>query len=262
MKRILSMMLSFIFLFCCIQTMGNYLVQEMRILQKTPEIEIQHKEEVTTYKVLRLEPREYYTVHLGTYDELMACQEKINYLAAAGYRPFVAEEFPYRIRLGCFTAKIEMDKLPEIILLGGQDIYLEKRIHNQYSLKFKEKDMFAAEQLAPLIAGYDILLQHSLNMFQNWQVDAYPAELWQQMLAQLEEEGNNLLEHLQIALTSADCPDFLAAELLDLAKVTENYLKSLNRLTDFQEDMSVWLAQSYLLEIFEQYEQILKLDIK
>jgi len=259
-KRILSMMLSFIFLLCCIQTLGNYLVQEMRMLHNAPEVEIQHREEVTTYKVLRLEPREYYTVHLGTYDELMACQEKIDQLAGLGYRPFVAKEFPYKIRIGCFALEEQLDKLPQELLLVGQDVYLEKCLHNQHSLKFREDDAFAREHLSSLVAGYDILLQHSLNMFQSWQADIYTEELWRQMITQLQEEGNNLLEQVQLA--AQNCPASIYSRLFDLHEVTENYLESLVKIAEFPENSTVWSAQSYLLELFEQYEQILKLDIK
>lgn len=262
MKRILSMIFYFIFLLCCIQTLGNYLVQEMRLLQETPKVEIQREEEVTTYKVLRLEPCEYYTVHLGTYEELLACQEKINCLLDLGYRPFVAKQLPYKIRLGCFASENEISQLPQEILRNGQDVYLEKCLHNQHSLKFKAGNAFAEEYLAPLVASYDILLRHSLKMFQNWHIDTYSEELWQQMIAQLQTEGENLITHLTASLEQKDCSPLIYGELEDLREATENYLQSLEKLLLFLEDLKVWTAQSYLLELFEQYEQILKLDIE
>lgn len=257
MKKIFSMLFFLAVLLFCIQTMGSYLVEEMRVLQETPELEITQETQVVHYKVLRLDTMEYYTIQIGTYDDIMSCQEKINQLAAQGYRPFVSRQTPYKIRVGCFAEEAALEQIPEALRNSGQDVHLEKLMLNQHSLKFDEQNVFLLEQLSPLLTSYDVVLKHSLTMFQQWQATQYTTELWREMIAQLTAEGQEVSSHLEKLLTDHQCDEQLASQLLDLQKITGEYLVSLERLAEQPEDLSVWMAQSYLLELLEQYDEII-----
>lgn len=65
--------------------------------------------------VLQLEPVEYYTVQVGSYQDASAGQAKINELAQLGYRVCVSQGPPYCLWLGCFGKAPQVKDLPQSI---------------------------------------------------------------------------------------------------------------------------------------------------
>ena len=107
------------------------------------------------------------------------------------------------------------------------------------------------EQVSTLLSSYDVVLKHSLKMFQDYRYDACSEENWSEMIQQLMEELE-LIQQKGTALLSDAASDPMASSILDLMTVTAEYEESLQLISEKKSDKVVLLAQSCLLELIEQ----------
>ena len=108
------------------------------------------------------------------------------------------------------------------------------------------------EQISSLLSSYDVVLKHSLQMFQDYRYEACSDENWQQMIQQLTEELT-VIEEKGSAFLTMDSKESIASGILDLLTLTQEYQESLQLIQEKKTDKVVLLAQSCLLELIEQY---------
>lgn len=78
-KRLAAAVFSVFLIFMFIQSVGGYLIGKLSSFQDTGQVlEQQVEEKVVRQMVLQLEPVEYYTVQVGSYQDASAGQAKIN----------------------------------------------------------------------------------------------------------------------------------------------------------------------------------------
>ncbi|MBQ5658507.1 MAG: hypothetical protein IIV02_03150, partial [Peptococcaceae bacterium] len=88
-----------------VQATGSYVAKELNRLEPTEhQSELYIQEKVVKQNVLKLTPREYYTVQIGSYPDITDGQEIVDALALLGYRVFVSDGPPYQLWLGCLGA--------------------------------------------------------------------------------------------------------------------------------------------------------------
>ncbi len=71
---------------------------------------------------------------------------------------------------------------------SSSDIFVQKLILNETALRFSAEDRQVMEQVSALLSSYDVVLKHSLKMFQDYHYAACSEENWAEMLQQVEEE--------------------------------------------------------------------------
>lgn len=252
-KRLAAAIFSVFLIFMFIQSVGGYLIGKLSSFQDTGQVlEQQVEEKVVRQMVLQLEPVEYYTVQVGSYQDASAGQAKINELAQLGYRVCVSQGPPYCLWLGCFGKAPQVKDLPRSIQESGSDVFVQKLVLNETALRFPAEDKQMMEQISSLLSSYDVVLKHSLQMFQDYRYEACSDENWQQMIQQLTEELTVIEEKGSVFLTM-DSKESIASGILDLLTLTQEYQESLQLIQEKKTDKVVLLAQSCLLELIEQY---------
>ena len=82
------------------------------------------------------------------------------------------------------------------------------------------------EQVSALLSSYDVVLKHSLKMFQDYHYAACSEENWAEMLQQVEEELA-LIQETGSALLTDEASESMASGILDLLTVSKEYQESL-----------------------------------
>lgn len=253
---------SIFLMFAFIQSVGGYLIGQLSHFQDTGQVlEQQVEEKVVKQMVLQLEPVEYYTFQIGSYTDASAGQAKINELAQLGYRVCVSQGPPFRLWLGCLGHEPQIEELPEAVRGSSSDIFVQKLLLNETALRFTADDGQVMEQVSALLSSYDIVLKHSLKMFQDYHYEACSDENWAEMIQQIIEELEVIQETGQAFLTEA-ANESVASGVLDLLTVTSEYEESLQLIQEKKTDKVVFLAQSCLLELIEQYHTFMEQESK
>ena len=259
--RVIGMLAALAAVLALIQGLGGYLVSELTQFETTaPEVGSPAETQtpaVIHRQTLRLETMAYNTLQIGTFTDLAKGQHIIDELAEEGYRVFVTPSEPYHLWVGCFAAPEGMQNIPEVIQAKGEDIYVTKALLNETVLSFDEDQLFFKEHLVPLLEKSDIVLKHSLKMFQTADYQAYDDALWQQQIQRLQEEIEHVHSFTEEVLLEADAQP-LAKPLADFQVLLEEYSQSLTIITEKKNDQAVLLAQSYLLELISQYHQLIE----
>lgn len=254
-KKLAVTVLSLLMLFFFVQGVGGYLIEQLS--QSSDHLlESQAEEKILKQMVLQLEPVEYYTFQLGTYQDAAAGQASINRLAQMGYRVCVSDGPPYEIWLGCLGKMPDAHDLPEEILADHSDVFVRKKILNETAFKFSESDGQGMERIATLLSSYDVVLKHSLQMFQDYRYDACSEQNWSDMTKQICGELEMLRETANLLLTE-ETSDTLARGVLNLLAITEEYEESLQFMQEKKTDRVVLLAQSCLLDLIAQYHSFM-----
>lgn len=257
-RRGVAALLSVVLMFAMIQSVGGYLIGQLSGLQDTGQVlEPEVEEKVVRQLVLQLEPQEYYTFQLGAYQDAGEGQAKINELARLGYRVCVSPGPPYRLWLGCLGKEPQVADLPEALRESSSDIFVQKLVLNETALRFSASEKQNMEQIAALLSSYDVVLKHSLNMFQDYRYQACDEKNWTEMLQQVEDELA-MLQESGGALLTDETSEPLASGILDLLELSGEYAESLQLIEEKKNDQVVLLAQSCLLELIEQYHQFMQ----
>lgn len=254
-RKVTAALLSLVLMFVFVQSVGGYLIGQLS--QNTGQIlEPQTEEKVVKQMVLQLEPVEYYTFQVGSYQEVSDGQARINTLARMGYRACVSQGPPFVLWLGCMGKEPRLSDLPEAVQNSSSDIFVQKKILNETALRFSASDSQMMEQVAALLSSYDVVLKHSLQMFQDYRYEACSEENWANMIGQIGEELT-VIQETAGALLSDEVSEPLASGILNLLAVTEEYGESLQLVQERKSDQVVLLAQSCLLELIEQYHSFM-----
>ena len=237
---------------------GEYFVAQIQNFQENGQAaEPQAEEKVIHEMVLQLEPIEYYTFQLGSYSNVKDGQAKIDAMAQLGYRLFASDGPPYQLCLGCFGTALNIEVLPEVIRNENPDLFVQKKLLNETTLRFPSEDRQKMEPLASLLSSYDIVLKHSLKMFQDIRYEACDTTIWEEMIAQITEELSVIQQH-KTTLLEEPLDEPLISACLNLFDVTEEYAESLQRIQEQKKDQAVLLAQSCLLEVIQQYHALMR----
>lgn len=256
-RKLMVAALSLLLMFGFIQLTGNYLIGQLNNMQDTGQvIEQPVEEQVVRQMVLQLEPMPYYTFQIGCYQDASAGQAKINELAKLGYRVFVSQGPPFCLWLGCLGQEPQVDILPDVVRESSSDVFVQRLLLNETALRFPATDGQEMEQVSALLSSYDVVLKHSLRMFQDYRYAACDASNWAEMVKQISSELDTLQETGSALLTDA-VDESLASGVLDLLTVTADYADSLQLMQEKQNDKVVLLAQSCLLELIAQYHSFM-----
>lgn len=243
---------------CFVQTVGIHLVSRLSNLEaseNTAELEIEEK--VVKQMILQLEPREYYTIQVGSYSDVESCQERIDQCSKMGYRVFVSEDPPYQVYLGCVGRVLSLDELPEDIRSLDTDIFVQKRILDQTMFRFPATQSDHLQEIAVLITSFHVVLNHSLNLFQDYRYETCSEENWDAMITQVQSE----LVQIQLSANTfllEKQAEPLADHLLRLLSAAEAYRESLDLIAEKKNTQVVLLAQSCLLELISCYHNFIE----
>lgn len=256
-RKFVAAVLSIVLMFAFIQTVGGYLIGQLSHFQDTGGVlESQVEEKVVRQMVLQLEPMEYYTFQIGSFEDAAAGQARINALARQGYRVYVSAGPPFRLWLGCLGKELAVADLPEAVRESSSDVFVQKLVLNETALRFPAGDQVMMEQVSALLSSYDVVLKHSLKTFQDYRYTACSEENWAEMLGQLTDELETIQEMGRALLTNEDSEP-MASGILDLLTITGEYEESLELIQEKKNDQVVLLAQSCLLELIAQYHNFM-----
>ena len=241
-----------------VQAAGSYVAKELNRLEPTEhQSELYIQEKVVKQNVLKLTPREYYTVQIGSYPDITDGQEIVDALALLGYRVFVSDGPPYQLWLGCLGAAPDSKALPNEIIAIGSDIFVQKQILNQLNFQFPAEDTTQWQDVAVLIASLDVVIGHSLQMFQDYRYEACSVDNWNSMIHQVQEElaliassGDRVLGYMK--------EEQSAGMLLDILTVINRYHESLGLIEEKQSTKVVLLTQSCLMELIDCYHDFIQ----
>ncbi len=239
-------------IFFLVQGLGRYLIGEISSYNE-PLDEDQVTVEVVEKTILRLEPMEYYTCHVGAISDLALAQGEIDLFAQNGYRVYAVGEEPYHLYLGCWSQEADLNALPKEFQEIGADVYIAKNTLNTVSLKFKDNDQIFSEHIAPLVASIDVLLKQSLKMFEEPAYEQYTEESWQMMLDALDESLEQIDTEIAVILMDED--ENIAQEMLKIDEALKDYKNGLDIIEQAQNDKALYLAQSYLLALIDCYHE-------
>lgn len=257
-RKGITTMLSLLLLFVFVQSVGGYLIEQLS--QNAGQlVESQTEEKVLKQMVLQLEPVEYYTFQIGTYQDAAAGQATVNQMAQMGYRVCVSDGPPYELWLGCLGKAPRVGDLPESIRSEAGDVFVRKKILNETAFKFSVSDGHVMEQVAALLSSYDVVLKHSLQMFQDFRYAACSEQNWLDMTEQICAELAMIRQSANGLLTE-ETNESMARGVLDLLALTEAYEESLKLMQEKKNDRVVLLAQSCLLELIIQYNSFMEIE--
>lgn len=244
-------LLSVILMFAFVQFTGGYLIEQLSKNSDTvPDLAVEEK--VEKQMVLQLEPVMYYTVQLGSFETAEEGQACIDRMAEAGYRVAVSDGPPYQISLGCMGKKPSLQDFPEEIRAFSRDVFVQTGILNETALEFSADDRLQMEQTAALLSNYDVVLRHSLQMFQDFRYEACSEEIWDAMTAQITEELQ-VIEQSAEGLLEDTAANQAAEKIEGLKEATVQYRISLQQMKEQKTDRAVLMAQSCLLDVIEKY---------
>lgn len=237
-----------------VQAAGGYLVADLSRLEHVEEVQMEEK--IVRQKVLQLDPQEYYTIQVGSYRDAASGQARIDILAQAGYRVFVSDGPPYQLFLGCTGKVPSLEYLPEEIAGIGSDVFVQKQILNHTQFRFSEHAASQLQEVATLLTGFDVVLKHSLQLFQDYRYEVCDDENWSAMIAQVESEISQIQFSAGNLLLFAE-DEQLVNDLLNLLNVLESYDESLQLIVEKKNMQVVLLAQSCLLELIAYYHNFM-----
>lgn len=236
--------------FGLIQVLGGYLIAEIALIDgQDNEVTV----EVVEKTILRLEAEDYYTYQLGVYSEPDVAQGVIDKLAKEGYRVWASEDDGYRIYVGCWGESPADSELPAIFRELGSEGCVSKRTLNAVSLKYKDNADIYAERIAPMIAAVDVVLKYSLKMFEGGGYERYAAENWQEMIGILSQEMTEIETEIAAIMATSALEESERGAMADLGEKISDYRESLGYIMSGANDEAVYLAQSYLLELIDNY---------
>ena len=255
--RIILIMAVVLAAFAAIEGLGSYLVQQLsQFDETTPIIEAPAEQKVIKRQTLRLDTVQFYMLQVGSFSDAALGQNVINQLADCGYRVYTKEGPPYKLWIGCFSEKEGLAEIPEPIKQYGQDIFVVSGILNEVALTFGEDQTFIKDNLVPLIGESDVMLKHSLKMFQRANYDQYADEIWQQMIEKINGEIDEILQKKEDILLEDDY-QLLAKALVDFGDSLTDYQQSLLMITEKKNDQMVLLTQSYLQQAIAGYHNLI-----
>ncbi len=241
-----------------VQAVGGYVALRLSTLEpEQQQSELYIEETVVKQHVLQLNPREYYTIHMGSYTDVAGGQKAIDALASLGYRVFVSEGPPYQLWLGCMGVAPSLDTLPQEISSLGSDLFVQKQILNQQNFQFPAQDTAMWQHVASLIASLDVVLGHSLQMFQDYRYEACSADNWNAMIRQVQDELALIASSAEGVLAQMT-EEQMAGMLLDVLSAGTRYSESLPLIAQTQSTQVVLLAQSCLLELIACYHAFIQ----
>jgi len=254
-KRFFVLLLIVFGTICFVQAAGGYLAESLRSLDMDKDMQIDEK--VVRQMVLRLEPREYYTVQIGSYTDTVGGQNTVDQLAQAGYRVFVTDGPPYQLWIGCTGQTLSIDALPQEIRTAGTDIFVQKQVLNRVQYRFPADASEEYQDASVLLASLDVVLKHSLQLFQDYQYEACSEENWNRMIAQIQNE----LQQIQTSSTAflhQTEDEQMVGDMLNLLAAMDSYRESLQLIVDKKSTRMVLLAQSCLLELIAYYHTLIE----
>ena len=241
-----------------VQTAGSYVALQLnRLDADAHQSELDVEEKTVKQHVLQLDAREYYTIQLGSYTDVDAGQAAVDALAKIGYRVFVSDGPPYRLWLGCMGTVPILDALPAEVRAIGSDVFVQKRILNQQNFRFSLDRSTIWQRVADWIASLDIVLKHSLQMFQDYRYEACSANNWNPMIAQIQQELVLVTSAADAMLTASE-EDHAVAMLLEVMSAANRYSESLALIAELQSTQAVLLSQSCLLELIACYHAFIR----
>lgn len=257
-KKGAAALLSLILMFAFVQTAGGYLVGALsKNSEPVPDMPVE--EETLKQMVLQLDPVEFYTVQIGSYEKAEEGQAIVNELAKLGYRVSVSDGPPYQIWLGCMGKKPVLSSFPEEIKNITADVFVQKKILNETALKFDASDSLEMEQTAALLSSYDVVLRHSLQMFQDFRYEACSEENWADMITQIADELE-VIGQLNEQLLQNTTSDSIAEKIRELSDKTLQYGESLHHIQQKKTDRYVLMAQSCLLDVISKYHEFMAFE--
>ncbi|MGI6224893.1 MAG: SPOR domain-containing protein [Peptococcales bacterium] len=209
-------------------------------------------------KVLRLEPIEFYTIQVGIFPDTTNAQDSLKKLTGLGLRPFVTSQAPYKIWVGCFSDVNSGKDLENALKKHGFEAFIGKGIINDRALKFPGDDDFILDYMAPLLGTFDMILNHSLKMFQSPKISTYKPVVWDNMIDKLQNEVADGLGSLDEVLKISGSGIY-ENELKKLKDKAQAYQGSLGRIIDTRSDDEVVYCQGHLLELIAAYHNLINL---
>lgn len=265
-KQGVSVIIVAILTLAFVQIAGSYLVSRLSLLDGNQEIEFPEVEEkVVRQMILQLEPQVYYTIQIDSCIDAVQGQEKIDDLARQGYRIFVSDGPPYKLFVGCIGKSPSLEYLPTAITACSNDIFVQKLILNKTQFQFPVNDLAhlsdaelaELEKVAVLISSYDVILKHSLLLFQDYCYENCSEENWNAMIAQIQNEISLLKTSMSDFLLFANT-ESLVGGVLNLLSITESYEESLQLIVEKKNTQVVLLSQSCLLDLIAYYHDFIE----
>ncbi|KJS88039.1 MAG: hypothetical protein JM58_02340 [Peptococcaceae bacterium BICA1-8] len=207
-------------------------------------------------KVLRLEPIDFYTIQAGIYQEASSAQACIEKLGSLGLRPFVTVEPPYKIWVGCFSEAASGKDLEAQLKGQGFEVFIGKGLINDRALKFPGEDEFMINYFAPLLGKFDIILNHSMKMFQSPNVAVFKPDIWENMIEKVQEELNEGISEVDKVLKRQESFSY-QIELLQLKDKTQAYEVGLKIINGSKSNGAVVNSQRQLLELIAAYHNLI-----
>ena len=255
--RLVTAMVILAGLLLIIQGFGSYLVERLSQFESaSPIINEPLETQVVKRKTLRLDTMSYYMLQVGVFNDSAAGQPIVDALAALGYRVYTTDQAPYHLWLGCVSDSEGLADYPAEIADIGQDIYVAQGLVNAAALSFNDDALFVAQRIVPIVEKSDVLLKHGLKMFQTYHYADYSEPIWQEQFDRLGGEIDALTADIEQALLEEES-EALAMPLVDLETTLEEFKQSLAVVAEKRNDRAVLLAQSYLLQLINQYHQLI-----
>ena len=240
-----------------VQSAGGYIAAQLNSLGlEEHQAELYIEEKVLKHHVLQLKPREYYTVQAGVYDNIVDAQKAIDIFADAGYRTVVFDGPPYQLWLGCLGTAPALENLSDEIKNLGSNVFVQKQILNQVNFQFSANED-AQRNTAALVASLDVLIGHSLQMFQDYQYEACSEANWNEMIGQIREELRIIAESADNLASNTTYVHQIAG-LKNVLSALKCFDDSLLFITEKKSTQAILIAQSYLLELIADYHSFIR----
>lgn len=242
------------------QFLGSFYIYNLVVEDNPPVSQDKHVKVTVPLppkkKVLRLDPIEFYTIQVGIFPEAKSAQSSLDKLASIGLRPFISSQPPYKIWVGCFSDMNSGKEWENRLKKQGFEVFIGKGIINDRALKFPGDNEFMIDYLAPLLGKFDIILDHSLKMFQSPQIATYNTEVWENVIRKMQGE---VVEGLMSINEILELPESFVYqnELSKLKEKAEAYGQGLNTIITSKNDEGVLYSQGHLLELVAAYHNLI-----
>ncbi|MBO4948846.1 MAG: hypothetical protein J6C83_05850, partial [Peptococcaceae bacterium] len=138
----------------------------------------------------------------------------------------------------------------------GSNVFVQKQILNQVNFQFSANED-AQRNTAALVASLDVLIGHSLQMFQDYQYEACSEANWNEMIGQIREELRIIAESADnLASNTTDVHQI--AGLKNVLSALKCFDDSLLFITEKKSTQAILIAQSYLLELIADYHSFIR----
>lgn len=241
------------------QLLGGFYIYNL-VVEDNPSVlelsEVNPQTSLVKRKVLRLQPIDFYTIQAGIFQEASSAQASIDKLVSLGLRPYVTPEPPFKIWVGCFGDMASGKDLEDRLKNQGFEVFIGKGLINDRALKFPGEDEYMINYFAPLLGKYDIILSHSMKMFQSPNVTVFKPDVWENMIKKVQIELNEGISEVDKVLNRQESFNY-QSELLKLEEKTQAYEKGLNIIKGSKSNEAVINSQGQLLELIAAYHNLI-----